>query len=254
MTIAVVAGGAAFLLRGHEPAPAVVAVGAPAIELDEVLVAAHAIDIGQTITAADFRWQNWPVSAIAPEMLRKSAGAAIDEMQGAIARVAFLAGEPLRKDKVVKGPGAGFMAAMLPSGNRAIAINIDSNGATSAGGFILPNDRVDVLVTEKLDDGGGSRSNEKMQTSTLLENVRVLAVGQNVQEKNGEKVVTGTNATLEVTPEQAERVANAQRNGQLSLTLRSLLDFKQATASEDTSEVARSRAIVRFGVTTTVAR
>ena len=235
MAVAVVAGGAAFMLRGRDPAPATTMIAAPTVDLDDVLVAAHAIEIGQALSAADFRWQNWPVPAIAPEMLRKSTSNA-DDMEGAIARVAFLAGEPLRKDKVVKGPGAGFMAAMLPSGNRAIAINIDSNGATSAGGFILPNDRVDVLVTEKLDDGGGSRSNDKMQTSTLLENIRVLAVGQNVQEKNGEKVVTGTNATLEVTPDQAEQVANAQRNGQLSLILRSLLDFRQATAADNTGD------------------
>ncbi len=251
MGVAVVAGAAAFMLRGgHEPAPAQIVVAK--VETDEVLVAARAIEIGQTLQAQDFKWQTWPAAAIAPQMMRKTGGNE-DQIIGAIARVAFLDGEPLRTDKLVRGPNAGFMAAMLPSGNRAIAINIDSNGATSAGGFILPNDRVDVLVTEKADEGSGR--SDKNQTSTLLENIRVLAIGQNVQEKNGEKVVTGTNATLEVTPDQAQRVASAQRNGQLSLVLRSLLDFHQANAGEsESSESARSRNIVRFGVLTSVPR
>ena len=116
------------------------------------------------------------------------------------------------------------MSAILPSGMRAVAISIDTRGATSAGGFILPNDRVDVIHTVQAASESGANP---AISEIILTNIRVLAIGQNVQERNGEKVVTGETATLELTPAQAEKVVLAQKVGQLSLALRSIADVNE---------------------------
>src|SRR3954462_8938948 len=134
------------------------------------------------------------------------------------------------------------MSAILPSGMRAVAISIDNRGATSAGGFILPNDRVDVIRTSRI----GDDSNAAVTSETILTNIRVLAIGQNVQEHNGEKVVTGETATLELMPAQAEVVTLAQKTGQLSLALRSLADAHQDTPREERADQALT--VVRYGV------
>ncbi len=122
----------------------------------------------------------------------------------------FLRGEPLRRDKLVKAGVGGYMAAMLPSGMRAVAIKIDNSGDTSAGGFILPNDRVDVVRVYRDEEATRARGTEVLAHQTVLANVRVLAIGQNVQDQNGKKVVVGGNATLELDPKQAEIVLFAQ--------------------------------------------
>ena len=161
-------------------------------------------------------------------------------------KAAIYAQEPVRNEKLIKGAG-GLMAVILPSGKRAVAINIDSQGATTAGGFILPGDRVDVLRTYRPDaKPGAPPAGDSYATDTLLTNVKVLAIGQNVQEKNGQPVVVGSNATLELDPEQAETVILAQRSGQLSLVLRSALDARQATAAP-TREATHSLSVVRYG-------
>jgi hypothetical protein len=110
-------------------------------------------------------------------------------------------GEPVRREKLVKGDGTGFLSALLPAGRRrAIAISIDAQGGTTAGGFILPNDRVDVIWTWRDLEKSKTARMDIYTSETILTNVRVLAIGQNVQDKNGEKVVAGGTATLELEP------------------------------------------------------
>ena len=156
-------------------------------------------------------------------------------------------GEPMRAEKLIHGDNSGFMSAILPTGKRAVAINIDSQGATTAGGFILPGDRVDVVRTFRQEAKPGTQqAGESYATDTLLTNVKVLAIGQNVQEKNGQPVVVGSNATLELDPSQAETVILAQRSGQLSLVLRSALDAHQATVAAN-REATHSLSVVRYG-------
>ena len=135
---------------------------------------------------------------------------------GKIVAGTFNAGEPLQSDQLKRG---NFMSAVLPSGMRAVAIDLADQGKTAAGGFILPNDRVDVIRTFHPDDAPISFASE-----TILANIRVLAIGQNVQEKSSERTVIGGTATLEMTSEQAEKVVLAQRTGQLTLSLRSMSD------------------------------
>jgi pilus assembly protein CpaB len=218
---------------------------APQIEVEGVLVAQREIPLGAVISEADVTWVEWPKQFAGPGSIRRSEDPeAIETLKGAVARVSFIHGEPIRREKLVKGGNTGFMSALLPAGSRALAVNIDSGGGTSAGGFILPNDRVDLIKTS---GGDGSDS------ETILTNIRVLAIGQNVEEKNGERVVTGSNATLEVTPGQAEVITTAQRSGQITLVLRSMFDM-QATKSktpEAPEEAGRSLTVVRFGSATT---
>ncbi len=245
--IALTAGlGAAYLVTGStkppEPAPVIVQAPPPPTDLDSVLVATRDMTFGAVLSDADMRWQSWPKSQVPVGVLAKSIRPnALDEVKGSIVRSNVLAGEPFRPERLVKGAASGFMAAVLPTGERAVAINVDEKGTTSAGNFVLPNDRVDVVRTFHPDDAApGSFSSE-----TLLTNIRVLAIGQNVQEKSGERVVVGTTATLETTPEDAERLILAQRTSQLSLTLRSMADAAQQSAAA--SGQPPSMTIVRFG-------
>lgn len=243
--LAVVAAGGAFVLA-NAPKPAPVEVAAPVVvqPSDDVLVAAKDIALGTVVGDGDMSWQAWPKTGVAAGMIIKGGDQKVlDDLKGSIARASFFAGEPIRREKLIKG--SGFMSAILPSGKRAVAINIDSQGATSAGGFILPNDRVDVVRTFQDTEKTGTAATTYL-TETLLHNVKVLAIGQNVQDKNGTPVVVGSNATLELDPVQSETVILAQRVGQLSLTLRSLQDASQidgpAVAKPD-----NSLTVVRYG-------
>lgn len=254
ISVAVVTGAGAFIvMSGREPPPAPVAAPtaapAPAMETVEVLVAAAELPMGQTVKAPDMRWQTWPRAAAGDAFLqRANAPTALEDTVGSIVRSPFLSGEPIRREKLIKANGSGFLSAILPSGMRAAAISIDARGSNTAGGFILPNDRVDVLRTSRDDEA--SRNGSDVQTAeTILTNIRVLAVGQTVQERNGERVVTGDTATLELTPAQAEAVTLAQKVGQISLTLRSLADAGQVgpqAASEPQAEGGVT--VVRYGV------
>ena len=184
--------------------------------------------MGVVVNQSALAWQSWPKAAVSDFMIAKSADAnAISDIKGSMTRVGFIRGEPIRRDKLVKpGDGAGFMSAVLPSGLRAVAIKIDNAGDLSAGGFILPNDRVDVVRVARDDEATKARGLEVFTSQTILANVRVLAIGQNVEEQNGKKVVTGGNATLELDPDQVNLIILAQHagNSNLHLVLRSLAD------------------------------
>ncbi|SFL12802.1 Flp pilus assembly protein CpaB [Methylobacterium pseudosasicola] len=254
--IALAAGsGAAFLMSGGDPPPPPPPPKAelPPPPMTEVLVAAADMPMGQVLRAADLRWQPWPDGAMtAGYISRKDNAKALDETVGASVRSGFLAGEPIRAQKLVR-PESGFMAAILPSGMRAVAIVTDSRGTNSAGGFILPNDRVDVIRTFR-DDANSRANNSEVQLSqTILTDIRVLAIGQLIQEKNGTNVVTGETATLAVTPAQAETLTLAQKVGSLSLSLRSLADAGRPVEGQPIDAAMAQTpepglTVVRFGV------
>jgi len=250
LTVAIAAGGVAAMLAGRTEKPAQVKT-APVQQIAtvDVLVAKGDIGMGQTVSPGDVRWQEWPANAATGNFIRRSDRPnAIEALSGSIARAPFVGGEPIREVKLVNAKGSGFMAAILPTGMRAISTQISPE--TGAGGFILPNDHVDVILTRRGTDktaGGETHSSE-----TVLTNVRVLAIDQNVQEKDGQKVVVGKTATLELTPRQTETLALSQQLGTLSLALRSVTDARQdAPQSEDTLGGRRTGVnIVRFGVGT----
>jgi pilus assembly protein CpaB len=251
--IALTAGLAAMFLAGGssetpQPTSSPVAAIAPT-KMTDVLIAAVDIPMGSTVGLNDLRWQAWPADAAPPFLIKRAdTPNATTELAGSIARIGFVSGEPMRKEKLIRADGSGFMSAILPAGMRAVAITIDTRGSNSAGGFILPNDRVDILRTYRDDESTRSQGSDVYISETILRNIRVLAIGQNVQEKDGQKVVVGETATLELDPRQAETVTLAQRVGQLSLALRSIADAnKQAT--DDTSKPKdNGLTVVRFGI------
>jgi pilus assembly protein CpaB len=252
LAVAVGAGGiAAYLASGSkepppEPPPPVVQ-----IETTEILVAKGDINMGQVVAAQDIQWQTWPVSAASSYFVRrKDRPNAIDQLTGSIARSPFVAGEPIREAKLIKANGSGFMAALLPSGMRAVSTEISPE--TGAGGFILPNDRVDVLLTRRDREVERTTGVEAHVSETILTDVRVLAIDQTIEEKNGQRVVVGRTATVELSPRQAETLAVSRQRGVLSLALRSLIDANaHAAAPDDDGKTANRRLnMVRFGVTT----
>jgi pilus assembly protein CpaB len=155
----------------------------------------------------------------------------------------------VRSEKLIRSSQGGVMSALLPAGSRALAITVDNRGANTAGGFILPNDRVDVIRISRDEAASKVQGSDVFVSDTLLRNVRVLAIGQNIQERNGEKVVVGETATLELDPRQVEVISLAQRLGQLSLSLRSLQDTNKTDDVVSRSE-DDSLTIVRYGTAT----
>ena len=248
--IAVTAGiGAMFLMRGgNEPPPPreVITVSEPSLPTTDVLVAAADLPMGRRLNRADLRWQPWPASSVPAGMITRSGNPdALDDIAGSLARSQILSGEPIRRERLIQSETGGFMSAILPPGKRALAISIDTRGSSTAGGFILPNDRVDVLRTFRTDDAGGQ--GEQQTTEILLRNIRVLAIGKTVQtDSHGNPSADGETATLELTPSQAELVTLAQRTGHVSLALRSLADAD--IAEDELEEDRRGLTVVRFGI------
>jgi pilus assembly protein CpaB len=250
LTIAVGAGGiAAYLASGSDSKPPP---SAPVAQLQtvDVLVAKSDIGLGQSIKPEDMQWQTWPAATASNTFIRRGERPdATTQVTGSIARAPFIAGEPIREQKLVKANGSGFMAAILPTGMRAISTDISPE--TGAGGFILPNDRVDVILSkrDKNPDSGGP---DVVNSEIILSNVRVLAIDQAPKEKDGQNTVVGKTVTLELKPEQSETLARARQSGTLSLALRSIADLNLVETRSDDRASRRGQGInvVRYGVST----
>lgn len=246
------AGGAAFvaktMLPGGAPAPVV---QAPVIKVERVLVAARDVPLGTTIKADDLRWQDWPQDAISERYVTiKTTPSATQDYTGAVARAPLMNGEPVTESKLVRAGKGSFMSAILSSGMRAASTKISPE--TGAGGFILPNDRVDVILTRK-EKTDGNEGDGEFVSETILRNVRVLAIDQTVKEDDGRQVVVGKTATFELTPAQAEVLELGNQLGDLSLALRSLADA-QAQGDEIQYEQQKKADIrvLKYGVASTV--
>ncbi|MGL4289045.1 MAG: Flp pilus assembly protein CpaB [Phreatobacter sp.] len=242
IAVALGAGGLAAMLMGGRKTPEPVVQQAPApvpeMRTVDVLVASIEIPMGKVLSPADIQWRRWPEEAGSDNFVIRRAGdtgqVAMDEALGSIARASFAQGEPIRPAKLIKG-GRGFMSAILAPGMRAIAAPID-DPSRGAGAFILPNDRVDVILARRTNNAAGLGDGMTHTSSTVLRNVRVLAVDQVVEEKNGEKTIVGRTATLELTPAQAETLALSRELGTLSLALRSLADAMSSNLAGDTGD------------------
>ncbi|MGD9914204.1 MAG: Flp pilus assembly protein CpaB [Rhizobiaceae bacterium] len=223
------AGGAGYVAKnmgGKAPPPQVVVESAPQqpqIELEDVLVLAGDVPMGGAV-ADQLKWQAWPADGVNENFItRQAEPEALEQLKGAIARVAMFSGEPLRRAKLIDG-GKSFMSSILPSGKRAIAVQVSAD--TSAGGFILPNDYVDIIMTRRSGDAAAGAAGSGFITETILQNIRVLAIDQAIQEdEDGRKVKVGETATLELSPQQAEIITVAQQMAdRLTLALRAVVD------------------------------
>ncbi|MBO9707048.1 MAG: Flp pilus assembly protein CpaB [Caulobacter sp.] len=252
------------------PAPAPVA-AAPDKPMTQVLVAKHDLAIGARLTAADVTWQAWPSDAVnaafitngaatpEPDKAGAKAAKAVGDVagqmiggvspekavEGAIVRDPILSGEPITPRKIVRGGEGGYLSVVLAPGKRAVAVPVTSE--TSAGGFILPGDRVDVLQTRDAQSLGEGDAPPVKQTiaETILQNVRVLALDQSTQAEKDAKTIVAATATLEVGPIEAEALTKAKAAGPVTLALRAYTDLGGpsgvAAHSQDASVVRINR-------------
>lgn len=254
LVVALLAGGLAAFLAMNGSAPQQVVVEGPTQVIEEkkgrILVAKLPIGVGQRITAETIEWQGWPESAVRSEYISEAnMPDALTVMLDAVARFEFFPGEPILEKKLVHSD-QGYLSAVLTKGMRGVSVPVSADAA--AGGFVLPNDRVDVVL---------SRSGI---SQTILANVKVLAIGTRLGEAGttGEKADPenpkadvfqgGTIATLELTPAQGELIINAAKIGSLSVVLRSIADFAQLPGDDLKNETSRAIRMIRFGVGTDV--
>jgi pilus assembly protein CpaB len=238
------------------PAPAAAA-SVEARPMAKVLVAAKDLEPGKRLTEGDLAWKDWPLDEVNPAFITdgstphpakpadeakgesttektetavegtakavaKIAGpGAKSDYVGSVVREPILAGEPIVGRKIVRAGDSGYLAAYLEPGMRAMAIGVTVESA--AGGFILPGDRVDVVFTGE-DKSGVEGGGSKFIAGTVLHNVKVLAIDQSTRAGDDEQAVVGATATLEVGPRDAEILAQAKAQGELSLSLRSYAD------------------------------
>ena len=227
------AGGTAILVRSFLAQKTAEVEAAPlaraAAPQKSVLVARGAITRGQILKPQDFSWQAWPEGGIDRNYIQAGTRAA-EAFAGWVARDPFVPGEPISEAKVVAPGSRGFLAAVLGPGMRAVSVPVTATSGIS--GFVFPGDQVDILITHPLPVTGGGGEAHKA-SETVLQNVRVIAVDQKLDSKNGEALVAHT-ATLEVTPKQSEIIAVATEIGKLSLSLRSLATGPSDTSPADT--------------------
>lgn len=250
LIVALVAGGlAAFLVTRSDSAPEQTASTEVVEEAKaQVLVARKSIGVGERLSADSVQWQDWPEGALRSEYVTMSAMPdAPASLTGAVARFEFFPGEPIREAKLVRSD-QGYLSAVLAEGMRGVSVGVTA--LSGAGGFVVPNDHVDVLLTKSTAAG--------QQSELILSNVRVLAIGARLGElgaTGGQEdpnapattpvpFVEPTIATLELTPGQAETLVNSASAGELSLALRSVADFNKTSDGQGSSQTVR---LVRFG-------
>jgi pilus assembly protein CpaB len=211
-----------------------------------VLVARSDLPLGSITTEQSFRWQDWPKDAISPSFITSAMKPSADkDYANFIARSPVLAGEPITDSKVIKSGAGGVLAAILPPGMRAVATKISEQSA--AGKLILPNDHVDLILIQRKRSKNGA---EEVNADTLFRNVRVLAIGQNLESKDGKKTADGSVAVLEMTPKQSEMLSLANTMGELSLALRSVADLHGDGPESLNKQAERSGSVrvLRYGV------
>jgi pilus assembly protein CpaB len=223
-SVALAAAGLAYYVAGSFMTPSAPITVEKEVNSAQVLVAGADIAVGQIVNEGNFRWVSWPKNALSHDYITKAGGgiAKMHELSGSVARSALLSGEPITSKKLIKAGQGGVLAAILPQGMRAISTKIRAE--TAAGSLILPNDHVDVILIRRLRGRSGQDENV---SDTLFRNVRVMAIGQQIETKEGKKSAdsSASTATLELTPRQAEMMALANSMGEITLSLRSVADL-----------------------------
>jgi pilus assembly protein CpaB len=237
----IVAGGAFVWMRGQaaskQPAGATnVAIVAPS--KTQVLVAKRDLLVGERITADSLGWQDWPdtgATSIA-FFVQSTVPDAIKSFENAIVRQELVSGEPVTAKKIVAvNATTSSMAALLTPGMRATAVAITPD--SSVAGFVLPNDRVDIVLTRELQVQSNGQTRPQTISSTILENVRVLAIDQAVAQTKDQKSMAGSTATVELTATDAEKLRLGDKLGDISLLLRGYADAGGPTLARVDSPV-----------------
>jgi pilus assembly protein CpaB len=252
LVAAVAAVGLALLLRNmatkpKSSTPVVASAPAAAKPVTRVLTAARDLEIGVRLAPADMAWQDWPVESLNPAYITDGVapapkadgaaaaantastvakdlvtggGQALQALAGSVVKEPILKGEPILARKIVKGGEGGYMAVVLAPGMRAMSVPV--NAETGAGGFVQPGDRVDLIESHQDSQKKGGQG---FDTSTVVSNVRVLAVDQNTDPAKNGKSIVGATVTLEIPAPVVEVVAEAKARGGVMLALRSYADM-----------------------------
>ena len=259
LLVALIAGGlAAFLATrgGDAPAPAPVGPDGPTVieeAREQILVATAPIGVGERLSQANMAWADWPQNAVRADYIQQSAmPEALTDMRGTVARFEIFEGDPIRQNKLIR-TDQGYLSAVLDKGMRGVSISVAADSAS--GGFVVPNDHVDVVLTRGTAEGQVSE--------TIVQNVRVLAINARLGEigaSGGSEEDPGNPrsavfadtaiATLELDPIQAETIINATSLGKLSLALRSIVDF--ARTEDDNAQRNAPIKVIRYGVETNI--
>ncbi|CAA7616837.1 Flp pilus assembly protein CpaB [Magnetospirillum sp. SS-4] len=223
----------------------------------EVLVAAREISPGTVLGADDLRYESWPSTAVTPRlMIRRDGDDPKAQALGLVARRALAEGEPFAIAATFRQDSAGVLAGVLTPGMRAVSVAITNASAVS--GFITPGDKVDVVLStdmQRVMEGGdrepaGTLLIQRYAAETVLADVRVLAIDQQITRGRDGAAIQGKTATIEVTPKQAEILTAAGMVGTLNLVLRGLpaaggaaVAETEADAAGFTSDTETSRAL-----------
>jgi pilus assembly protein CpaB len=186
-----------------------------------VLVATEDLNVGAFVDPNSLTWREWPETSLMPTHLRRGS-VAVNDLVGAVVRDRISAGEPVIHGKLVRPGERGFLAAVLSPGTRAVSVAV--NAVSGNAGLIFPGDRVDIILTQTLENHQEDPGN-RMVGETVVRHARVIAVDQRVspqEAKEGHANPVARTITLEVTPQQAEIVTVSAELGRLNLSLRSL--------------------------------
>lgn len=246
---AVAAIGALLLIRGMGSREVEATEAEAPIAGEQVLVAARDVAQGAALAPGDLAVALFPTESVAPAFVRLSQQpSAQADLVGAVTRRALVQGEPITLATVVQPEGRGFMAAQLEPGFRAVAIEI--SGETAAGGYIQPNDHVDVIVTARVQRTDGSGRGEEVRSDIILQDIRVLALGETTQPQTtgseGPATVEAAVAVLEMTAEDARILALGGEMGTISLALRGVQVETVGIRGQSRSGLSTSSGSVRI--------
>jgi len=211
LAVVLASGLSAFVYRQFKQASA----GPPAIQMKQIVVAAEPLRLGTRLDPSKLRLIPWPAAEPVTGMFTR-----VEDCTNRALLTPVAANEPILESKLASVQSGAGLSATIPEGMRALSVAV--NDVVGVAGFVTPGTMVDVLVTAMI--AGPNSSGSSTITRTILENVRVLAAGQKIEQDRDGKPQTVAVITLLVTPEDAGKLTMASTQGKIQLALRNTID------------------------------